>query len=809
MFTLIILNMRTHNLTKTFNTTLFLSALACIALSINFLFLKDQNRNETMGTLIGLVESYNNDVRLKKRSQLNWEFVEKNKIPLAINDSVFTNTNSQVELRLQKTQNLTLKSESLLKIRNQEEILLQSGEIELNLKQNAKPLSLVLGNKKFKISANSDTSITIKNKNNDNSIFVSKGQVKLESEEKIVNLKENEIMALNAKELKPQLAGAKLIYPQGLIFLKRGELLYPKYKSDARVKSIILSREDKVFKLAPNEGISLRGDDYTYSLEFIDELLKSPEEKFTLIKEVDAPILGLPLNEKSYSIFEEEIEISFQWKNFNSKHQSEIQILDESRNIIQSYKLSQTQKKMSFNQPGRYSWRVRTIGDYIESSYSPERFFDFQRNEYTDAVALKIEIKRPNQLVKFDIQNPKGEEVIFKFSKDKDLKENVLTKKGNKDSFSINIPEIGTYYWKVESPSSNVKPRKIIITPTPAPTRAPKIKDLKLRLQQTKTRRKSLIEKIFNFLIPTAHAKSNELKIEWEKIDDAKIYEIEIFEKNSKKPIQSIKSKTNFIKWTPRSASTYYYRVRFIDYWDRPSPFSEKAKILVLRSRVINKKNLPSQTKNREEKRKVSVKKMTKKNSLIKQLGFFYSLQSLDSTQREDSDIEVQGISSTGHKVFIQTKDLKLKTSLSLSYQSQYGLVFDDQEFNQRAFEFGVMRSFGFFTVNLFFGLHQQSLYQGTDEDDIELDTLESTYSVGAKVLYALKVGNKMIFSPFIVISAQGVNERTLGISTEYKTDFNFSGLIEISSINREYTGLSSLIDYQSNQLLIGLSRFY
>jgi hypothetical protein len=798
--------MRTHNLTKTFNTALFLSGLFFIALSVQKLFLESKTLNFNLKESIGLVEKYQNDVRLKKVGDLNWNFVEEKDVKLHLNDSVFTNNDSTVDLDLAGNQKIKLKSESLLKIRKQDEIILQSGELELEIKKGAKPLALVLGNKKLKISSQTNSKVTITNNQKQNEILVTQGAIKIESKQADINFNAGEKVDLNENELVVEHASTDLIYPRGTIFLKRGEKLIPHYKTNKKVKSILLKRSDMTFSLAPNEGISLRGDRYTFSLAFTDTNIKSPSSEFELIKLINSPELNLPKNNAQFMTYENEIEIVLNWSPKTKAKIYQLQVLDEFQNVIQSHLISNINYQIKIAQPGHYYWRVRAYENYLQSEFSRLRSFKVIQENLEQLEAIKIELKKPNQAVSFNWEKQDNNDVVFRLSKDPTFQNEVLTKTTKKSNVSITIPDTGVYYWSVKTKDGFLKPKKVLITPTPAPTRAPRLKNIKYRLKSSQLIKEKLIDKIINFFISSAHASNNEeINIKWEAFEEAKFYEIEIYAKDSTRPkLKKIIQKNSF-KWTPPSTGQFFYRVRYQDFWKRWSPYSEKAQIQILAAKP----------KKRSKTKKISPKKVSKKKlkmkeeKLIQELQAFYSANSLNSTQKGNSQYEIDGLSATGHALEITSRKLIYGSSLKLNYLSQYGTVFNDAAFNQRDLDFTLHKQLKMLYLGVGVGLHQYSIFEGTNQDEVDLAALENTQSILLRAQYPLIIGSNYHFMTNLALRALGINEFNLGLSYRHYLKMEFSPIIKLNVISRSYSGLSDKVNYQSNQLLIGVFKEY
>lgn len=810
----LILNMRTHNLTKIFNSVLFLSALFLIALSINKLFLTNTNQNQTLLEIIGEIGSYKNDVRLKRSQDLAWNFVKRNKLPLGINDSVFTNSNSQVDLVLEDQQELKLKSESLIRIKKRDEILLQSGEVEITLKDNAKPLSLNIGNVTYQLKGRGNAKVKITNTQSKKVVQVENGAVEIQKNDQKLEVNSGEKVEFDQAKLSATHANIDLIYPRGTVILKRGERLLPEYQSNLAVKKILLIREDKTFELSPGEDISLRGAQYQYSLEMEKSEIKAPIIDFTLIKEIDAPKPYLPKDLVSYETVNDEYAVNFEFRN---SRQKEIQIFDGTQSLIHSQVITGSLYQYKFLAGDNYQWRIRNFEEYTQSQFSEFRKISVHKIDITNLNAVKIELSRPNQLVEFNWENKKSSNVTFRLSRNADFSGDVLEKSVKGDKTKITIPEVGTYFWTVQDKQGAKTPTKIIITPTPAPTRAPKIKNLNFEFELP-NKSSSLFEKIINFLIPKAYAQdqSNELKIQVEKIEEAKIYEIEIYDSN-KNLVYQKKSALSQFDWSPQKTGQFSYRVRYQDFWRRWSPFSDYAQIQVKAKfiEVVKKKKTQKKKKYQAKKaKKVITKKKMKTESKSKEFKllsnyYFYSLRSLNATQNGDDEFEIDGLSTTGHGItFVFQSPYEFTDMFVLHYQSQYGVVFDGQDYNQRDLHLGANFTFNHFQLTPYLGLHQHSIYE-LSGSDAELSSVESTYSLGVRAAYPIIYGKYLTYSPYLKLSALGVNSLAFGISGEYRLKNQFYALLNLASENKIYNSLSEEVKAQSIHILSGIRYDY
>lgn len=810
----LILNMRTHNLTKLFNSILLLSALFLIAISIQKLFIQSEN-SSSLVELIGQIGKYQNDVRLKRSQALAWEFVNKEKIDLGLNDSVFTNAQSEVNLLLEDDQQLNLKSESLIRLKKRDEILLQSGEVEISLKENAKPIALNIGSQIYRLSAKKNATVKITNIDNQRSVQVETGSVEIAKDDQVLALKTGEAVDINEEKLNPIQADIKLLYPEGVVILQKGERLKPIYESNFPVKKVLLKRADKTFELDPGSDISLRGDAYTFTLLLEDQSINVPKVDFTLIKAIDPPIMVMPVNNSIYETSQNTYPIQFKFVDSLTK---EIQIFDDTNSLIYSIQTSEriyTHKITGF---GNYKWRIRYKENYNESPYTDFRTFTLKELNVADLKAIKIELKKPNQLVEFNWAANDEEEVIFQLSKDVNFQGDILEKKVKGSQTKISIPETGVFYWTVKGKTENKVPTKIIITPTPAPNRAPKIKNINIDIK-VKSSQTNLFQTILNLLIPRAHAsdQNQTLPIEIEEIDDAKIYEIEIYNEKDELVFRQQSPKANF-EWAIPGSGKFRYRVRFQDFWRRWSPYSEFALININAIRAKQEKRQKKQSVAKKAKKKNKKKnkptKLVKKDIntkkpkqfQLKSASLFHSTQALSSTQSGDTEFEIDGQSISGHALSLNfSSPYQFNDGFILYYQSQYGKVFDGEEYNQRNLIGALHFKLSSWDLLPVLGFHQHSIYE-ENGGEAKLAAIESTYSLGLIAKYPIIIGTKGMLSPFIKYTTLGVSEVSYGLSYGYHLKNAYSLLFQGASLNKSYLALSEEVEVQSFQLLSGIS---
>lgn len=741
--------MRTHNLTKTSNTVLLLLAFGCIGYSwVKLGELSNSSLVEFVGEKIGVVAKSKNDVRKKTIGSFSWNPTDI-ETQISENDSIFTNSNSQAFIKLENESEVTISEQSLIHFESQNSLKIENGKLDVTLNRNSKPLNIVIGRKKISLSAQEASSVSIQKNNNSSVIAVTKGKLNITTENSVLNINSGREVEFTANKIESSLSGVDLVYPKARVEIETTEPLQFDYKSPQVPKAILVSRSEKDFLLQPNEKINLRGDHYQWGLIFDGEVKPTKMVSFTLIKKVDAPKIVYPVENKQINVEAFPSEIEFKWL---ASKRSLFELKDLSTQKVFSELVAGTKLSKQIETASTYAWRVKNDEDFATSDFSLWQNFTVKKYSFSTE-AKTIVLDRPNQKVSFSWSG--SEEVQFVLAKDEaftDIVEKLQTKES---SLKINIIKPGTYYWKLNS-TGKIEAKKIIIVPSAPPKRAPKVKKIKRIIESS-----SIIQKIWDFIFPKAYASTDQIYIDWEEIKNAKIYEVEITSDiKGKKVLYKTQTSKPYIMWDAPNTGTYYYRVRYQDFWKRFSPFSDYAAIEIV-EKIQSKKQIKPQP-----------------NVLANRITLFYQASLIDFEQDE---VSIEGTSITGHGINIQLSPMSLyDLEPWLEYSSQYGKVFDSQDFVIRELDLGLQKEVGIWSFSAVLALFQLSEFE-VDNDNVSKSNLYFGYSVGGKIAMPFKLGENHDFQPFFNYVKGEIDRWQLGLSYQYSWKYKYIPQLKIS----------------------------
>ncbi len=777
--------MRTYDLTKFSNTGLMLLAILCISFSSYKLLGLNQSDRDLSLPFIGKVFQSQNDVRRKNRDQLFWVAVEQDNAVYGA-DSIFTNESSVAKVRLDNESEVIIDELSMVNFERKNEIDFEQGSLTLNLKANAQALNIRIGNSQIKVAANTDSELKLEKRFDENKIQVNKGNVSLsmgsllenmgDNEREKVELSEGKSLIVKPRELTIRDERIKLVSPQGTIIKKRGERVYFNYESETSIKKIWVERTDNRFEIDPAESLNLKGGFYKWGVQLKEERLSSIYANFTLIKNINTPKIkveggALTLNSQDYPLA-----VSFE--SF-AKKKVWLEIINSERERVFAGYMKSKLSQVDFSTPGEYQWRGRILDEYEVSEFTPwSKLVLTNKDVFT--IVNRIELVKPNSRVSFSWEA--ADPVEFELSKDRDFKNIIGTRKTNRSRVSINIKEPGEYFWQIKS-QEPIKVQKVLIVPIPAPVRAPKVKAIKKIIESS-----SFWDKVMNIIFPQAHAAEIETVVEWEKISTAKDYEIQIFrDKQSSKPVFETKTSEPKILWITDDTGVYYYRVRYRDFWNRYSPFSKKTTLEIVKTKSL---------------KKVSTKNQRQANIRLRKMALLYSVA--DWNQSE-GNIEIDGLSSTGHAIKIHLNKVgPLNSDLLISYSSQYGEVFESQSFVFRQTELILSKGWRELNLGIVLGLNQSSGYE-VNNDEAEQFTNYMNWGIGTYVDLPINLGKYVEMKPYFVYLLGGFQQTRLGLSVEYLRENGLSPYFLGQFLNSHSDGKSDSVISRASQLQLGV----
>ena len=693
--------MRSTGAIKTFNTLLILLGFALVAYSYPKLFSHSDFSANSDVPNIGKILNTTNDARLKKSYLFNWDQSYSGDI-IQNNDLIFTNENSQAEFELSQGQKIALKSQTLIKLKEQS-LEVKNGEVELSLADNSQELKILVGQKEYTLRSNKFSKLKVSASNGQSRFQVSQGEVRISSQNIDLTAKAGEEVLADADDASKALANIQILSPKDELYIlsKDQGVEFKALNAPKDATALITGPNNNSINRQLDTEVILGPGEYTWSVAKGEKLLSHPAN-FQVLQKISAPSPLAPGNLEEVLTYEQEADVLFRWQ---SDQDVIFQILDEFGNIFYSGEVSKSEKTISFPSDGLYRWRIKAINENQESDWSETRKLIVRTQEYQEGEAVVIELKRPNQLAEFswDGDAPKGS--VFKLSKTKDFKNLVGSQNlTEKNHAKVHIPEVGVYYWKVETSgdrSLTLRPKKVLIRPTPPPEKPQAPPALKLKLKPKK-RSASL----FSFFTNAYAENFEEVMVAFDPIEDAKLYEVEIYaDKTQQRLVTTIQTETPNFKWTPPRAGSYTWRIRFQDHWGRWSPFSDSSDLAASMDSSFNKK---AKRKTKKKKQKKLAKKLPLSKSISKEvksvatyknsLAGFYAPAQMSYENKKERDIRIDGTALGGHGIeYLRNGSWIGK----LSYYSNYGKVFDDQEFSQRSLSIGAGMPLGSFALGV------------------------------------------------------------------------------------------------------------
>ncbi len=323
-----------------------------------------------------------------------------------------------------------------------------------------------------------------------------------------------------------------------------------------------------------------------------------------------APIPSTPKNNEIITLFGE-TKSSFRWTgeraaNYHVQISKDIDF----KTLVSEQKISSNVLLWAPKSTGTYHYRVRQLDSLSrETAFSKTITFKvdlIDNSNFIPKAGTKIVLSKPKEKVtfkwkessKFNNERPK---YFLEVSKTSDFNEVIITKETFSNNSSVTFPTIGDYFWRTKVIYPNQKetfssPQKVIITPTPAPSR-PVIEDLNIEIKVNSILKKAkdFILNLINILIPSASASelNTSARITWKDVENSKNYILEIYkDKNLNELILSVTLDSNSYTLNSVREGTYFWRIATIDHWDRQSEFSNLSKIVFSLPRIY--KEVPS-----------------------------------------------------------------------------------------------------------------------------------------------------------------------------------------------------------------------
>lgn len=304
------------------------------------------------------------------------------------------------------------------------------------------------------------------------------------------------------------------------------------------------------------------------------------------INELDLPpqpILLWPKENFEIALYQKDKStIRLSWENIPGVQNYVIEINGE------AFQVEQSQFLFKPTQTGAYSWRVRAEDEFErDTKWTEMRSLNVQLEVEAGLFpdnGAKIELKKPNQAVQFQWDKSGESSYLFEVSETRDFSEIRVKRNIKTHNTEVVFPKVGTFYWraKIISPDGKVeysRPHKVELKKSAQPN-IPTInpeQNLEIQIREIPAQ-----TSVFDFFFSRAYAQRfvKFINIEWEEIQDAKSYILEIYsDKNLKKKILTKEIPEANFEWVNPREGTYYYRIAIKDYWDRQTKFSNLSKL--------------------------------------------------------------------------------------------------------------------------------------------------------------------------------------------------------------------------------------
>jgi hypothetical protein len=796
--------MKENKQIKIISSLVFLTGIFLICISVQHLFLK-KSIYHSPGEGIGSISFFENDIRLKRTNHFEWLNIFSSNNKLNINDKIFSNDNSNATISLITGHTIEVKEHSLIKIKDSNSIKIQQGLAVITLKKGQKPLNIYLGKKKIQIKTNSDSTVSIK-RGVKTTIEVDQGELEVTTGLKTFRVQKNKPVYISSNEA---LVQTQLEFPKNQNLYGPNKTMDIKFEFSPKTeKSQILLSQNENFSdvkaLDSMDSHSLKTGTYYWRIG------ESIPNQFKIIQMVEAPIITNNKEQEEIFIYSNKTQLSVNIK--NPHNNTLLSLYSENHNLIKEIHTQKAVYVFKDLSPGKYLIKAKQNQKHLQSEWSKEYQYNITKLEETIGQALVIELKKPNQKVRFEWAKDPKDLSLFEVSSTPNFNKIIISKKIRSKNFThIIFPVVGTFYWrtyKLSKDGSRIKqkPIKVIIRPTPAPTKPKSLPglELKMKFKNTKT---TFLDRLFSFFISSAFASETHfVKVKFPKIENAKKYHIQIFkDKNFKFLVKEINTKKNNFNWSPPQAGNYHWRISYTDHWGRQSPFSDSSPLNVVID--IAKKNPKKKLK--QNKQKSPQVLGTKDFPLITnhtktKVQFLIGPSSMNFSQKLENKVSITGEVYDARELSIYHDiDSKFFKKIFSSYFTQGGKVFKNQDYQHRKIKVGVLSYF--YDIAFLVNLNQLTTYKIQDEQ-VEADKLVNEISLGLNYEKTFKVGENHAFYANIGLSGLSNLNYSTGLSYEYNYKMKHKILLSTQYINGQIDNDDFDINYQYFQIFTGLS---
>ncbi len=690
--------MQVHYTTKTFNYFISIACVIAIVICYRELFM-NKNINSSMDiSSIGEIISINNTVKRKSESFLGWEEVGI-KAPLSLNNLIFTHKNSSAKMKVDEN-TISLGPETMVEILSLDSISLNQGNMEVDFTANSKPLKVNSGNSSF-ILKSSSAKVSLTNENSISTVEVKEGKINVQDTKtkKFIEVSKNQSVKITNSKLKVYSSKISLISPKNAQTFSTLKPIHFEISSKLDPLELQVSKDasfNKIFLAQPilnSTKQKIEAGNFYWRVKSKENT--SEVQNFNVLYFIEPPRLLTPRVNFDKVYYSDKTEIYFSWARAGAKKWL-LEIFDDNKNLI-FYKETNTQNYLyTTSLEGKYFWSVTPVKSFTEIENQKFSTFVLTKQKVDNIKSITLELKKPNQKVNFSWQSKKKMDSIFQLSQTKDFKNLITTRKLKGSKTSIVFPKIGVYYWRAYSiDKKGVKvykePVRLTIKPNPRPKKPKKLPSLKLKLQSNSLKRS------FHFFSRAYASTEGNVDLAWQKVENAKEYEIEIYtDRKLKRKIKTQKTNRPSFKWRAPRTGEFYWRYRYRDFWGRLSPFSDISKLEIVQEakpQVVTSKDVPKKSKPpHNHSMKVS-----------------YLMTMVDYKNENESDFNIEGVSTNGFEFNYKTQ------KLDFSFSTITGEVFDDQDLVQREIELGYLTNYKKFEFSTGIATSFTSVFENKD----------------------------------------------------------------------------------------------
>lgn len=795
--------------TKMINTVLVLTGIFLIVFSFQRL---NQKNNQTINSLkkIGAIESFQNDIRLKSGNAFQWLSINKPKIEITQNDKIFSNNNSSASIRMDIGHSIGLGPDTLIRLKSSRTIKVDKGVISLSLTQSKEPIIIDFGAQKIKITPLKDSKVTISN-NKKSQIKVEKGSIHIKNKQEEVTLETSQKITVSTSE---ELHKTQLIFPIDIVLTTKNDTYQVKFKLENHITNdpIILSKDHNFKQLIPtnNMDVTLTPGLYYWKTK------TSKSEYFKIIKILPAPSILSPKHNETFFTFKKTISLQVKIKKGFPAYKQKLQLFDLNKKLIQEKTTLNNVLSLDNIEIGKYFIGSRYFGEFYQSPASPLINLQVLEGEFSNKNVLVIELKKPNQRVKFQWEKAPKDLSLFELSDDPNFSKIIISKRiRSKDFTHITFPKLGKFYWrsqKLEDDGTKTfqAPIQVIIRPTPAPRKPKALPNLNFKIKSIQ-KSSSFLKKLMNIILPSAHAAEvQDIHIKFPKINNAKFYEIEIYSNlELTKKIKSIRTKTSHFIWVKPPPGLYYWRIRFTDHWDRKSDFSDISKLNVeFEKAPPNKRPKTNKTIKKVVIKKTPLNKVANTTKFRKNISLLIGPNTISYQQSLNKKIEISGSTYNSWELEFQKQiDYYLFNNIEVNYHTNSGKVFTNQNFNLRKLE--LIGQTNFFNLAPIAMVKQFSTYQFNSNSQVKNHKLKTLASIGASAQKTLKMGKSQEVQGSLSIYTLNTNDYKFGLNYYYHYKNHIKLALKSSLLSSQISLSDSEVKYQYFQLLAGLKLYF